>query len=280
MRIRHSEIDTLLTMSKFDELLAKEEQMSAETFRMIEALPGAHWQDEPEVSWLKTDVPQALYNGVFLMRFKEEERARKTLTRLRDDFLAAELPFTVHQTQLSSPDQGVMDEILTQLGGKAQDIYAIFGGELPNTLSPPPPTYQAERVSTQNQADLFCAMMTEVFSLSPIFESTFARWYRAYGTDESLPYQSYLYSFQGTPVGISAIYLRKDETLGTAMNFGVLPAFRSQKHGTIIFPHIVQALRERGATHAVTSGTPAGMQVYRKYGVQEFGWCRRWEFFP
>lgn len=263
-------------------ILQLAEQLEAETFRIIQALPNAKWTDLGDCCVLHTGVPQALYNGIFLLRWKDAKSAQRRLLEVRDQFFADQLPFTVHQAEPCTPAPADLDPILSGLGGKAQAPAVIITGDLPTSPSLSlPPGYTMERVTTRAQVDSFCKMMTLVFELPEIFGTAFTRWYELYGTARSNPYQSYLYHHEGALVAIAANYLcLADPTLGTAMNFGVHPEHRKRKHGTVLIPHLIATLATRGAKRAITSGTPDGMRVYRKYNVKELGWCRRWEFLP
>lgn len=272
-------------------LAAQIERMEAIGFETLAVLPGAKRIDLGGGFAVDSGRFVALFNGAFCMRWTEAEAASK-LDGLIERFAARSLPFMVHQTSESTPK--TLGKLLESRGLVPEEESILFSCDLSTVpeFPPIPVAMRVENVDSLAKAEDFLKVFIEAFGLPSSIAGPFTDYFLAYGFGPEKMVQSFVLYDWDHPVAIVSTVAHRgpngkriaydgiSDDACSVLNLAVLPHRRGQGLGMSLAGYAVSQVKSWGYRKLLSTGSPAGMRLYRKCSIQEVGNGRRWTWTP
>ncbi len=236
---------------------------------------GAELHSEPDLTWFKTGVPSASFNGViqtWLAPTIAPAEVGARIDAMISTFAAQGLPMIWWVTPSTSPP-----DLATYLTARGfESIGARPGMALDLTTAALPariPPIAGVEITAVNDKSSY-EQWVRVFSASYGHQPDAAQRYLALtaplveGDDTDV--RHYLARLDGSPVAISTLIQRGD--VAGLYHVGTVPDARGRGIGTAIVQAPLLEARSLGLRHAVLYSSPLGLNIYRKLGFKTY--CR------
>ena len=243
-------------------------------FGAAKCLPGARWDEVNAPGRLYTGIKEPIFNGLFvtapLPEHKDWDGVLKTALL---PFTQSNTPALVHIPKALS--SAPFERALANLGFSPlwKSIGVCFDSKTAHVPALRPPTL-VRSVRTSTDWSIWIRAMVESFKMTPHASAGYQQFGEIIGFSEDCDFQHLLVEYEGEPAGTATVFFNSG--VAGISNIGVPERFRNRGLGTALSLAALDLARAPGVRYLIGSGSPLGMQVYRKAGIQEIGAFEMW----
>jgi GNAT superfamily N-acetyltransferase len=243
------------------------EENHSETYRIFRYWPKAEVHDSPELLWILSDIPSAMFNNVFranLAPDRVDAAIEAVIARCR----ARNVPVAWHVGPLTKPAN--LGEALEAHGFShgwetpcmAADLRAL------NEDLQVPPGLTIEQVADVETLKQFCHVFAVSFGWPDFVQDAWLDLFASIGHGPRLPVRHYLGRLKGEPVATMSLFL-----VGGAAGIycaATLPDARRRGIGAMMTLTLLREARSLGYRVGVLQSSDMGYRVYRRVGFREY----------
>jgi len=245
---------------------AVEENLSAVCRLLYSHIPGAYYQEDPELICWATGLPHPVLNGATRARLTPEN-ADARLEELIALFRKRGVPAMWWYDPSSQPtDLGARLEAHGFTRGKGMPGMALDlqKPQAPLALSP---ALAIRKVTDEATLRLWIGVLCRGYGLSEQIGESFFTACVQIGLGPDSPARHFLCTLDGEPAACAS--LCAGAGIGGIYNVATLPEARRQGCGALVTQACLDAAREDGYRVAILQASEMGEPVYRRLGFEE-----------
>jgi GNAT superfamily N-acetyltransferase len=239
-------------------------------------MPGGQLSENPELTWLMTDIPAPHFNAVLRTSFAPELPAAERDARIAatiERFRSRGLPmmwWVMPSTQPRDLGEALLAQGLVHGGTRPGMAVELAALEQASTSKPADaaPTLAIETVNSPAQYDEWVRVFAASYGYPASVADSYARHTAPTLLDPGTPARHYLGRVDGAAVAIATLFVGG----GAAglYHVGTVPEARGQGFGTAIALAPLHEGRRLGYRVGVLFSSPMGLNIYRQLGFATF----------